>query len=337
VLSGQSFRHVRSFIRNKFVIIAIISLPGDAFRRASARVKTSILVLKPRKDGEKQLDVFMRSSISLGLEEKIARRIGLRCPDLSQHKISEIQDILAAYREYKSGITNSNVVPVNRLMDRLDVKFCIGDGGRKVPKWKSQGLNVTVVGAALEVQRGRDVAVVASDGYQFLRVNYSGDIIEGEFIDGSECSYSKLYFVKEWDILLSNMGVGRGAVGLVPPYHAGKFVSNEYTIVRAKTKEEAVYYSTLLRTKEILGDILANTTGMNRGRIQWEDISSVTVPKYSKPNADIENLVVGVEGLWKAHAEFAESKAAHVKGVVSELGVDAEDSHERWLAFKPPE
>lgn len=128
-------------------------------------------------------------------------------------------------------------------------------------------MNVIVIGSALKVQGDRGIPVFASDGYQFLRVNYGGDIIEGDFIDGSECSYNRLFVVKEWDVLLSNMGVGRGAVGLVPPYHSGKFVSNEYTIVRAKTKEEAVYYSILLRTKEILGDILANTTGMNRGRI----------------------------------------------------------------------
>jgi len=337
VLSGQSFRHVRVFIRENFIIIGIISLPGDAFRRASARVKTSILILRPRQKDEVQSDVFMESAISPGLEEKIARRIGLRSADLDSFKKAEIARIESHYRSYRAGRPGPGVIPASSLVDRLDVKFCIGDRGRKISRWRALGLDVTTIGDVLELQSDRGLSVLSSDAYQFLRVNYGGEVIEGEFIEGAECSYSILYRVREWDILLSNMGVGRGAVGIAQPYHAGKYVSNEYTIVRGDNKEEAVYYSTLLRTKEVLGDILATTTGMNRGRIQWENIATVCVPKYLSPNADIKKIVSDLESLWLAHAEFTKSRATHIGKVVSALDVDADDSHERWLAFKPPE
>jgi type I restriction enzyme M protein len=63
ILSGKSYNGIRDFIRNNFIIIGIISLPGDAFRRASARVKTSVLILRLRREGESQPDIFMASAI----------------------------------------------------------------------------------------------------------------------------------------------------------------------------------------------------------------------------------------------------------------------------------
>lgn len=41
ILSGESYLKVRDFLRSNFIIVGIVSLPGDAFRRADARVKTS--------------------------------------------------------------------------------------------------------------------------------------------------------------------------------------------------------------------------------------------------------------------------------------------------------
>lgn len=87
ILSGQSYKFVRDYIRQNFIIVGVISLPGDAFRRSAARVKTSILILRLRKEDEEQSDVFMTGSIFLGLEGKTAKRIGLTGIDLEVEKI----------------------------------------------------------------------------------------------------------------------------------------------------------------------------------------------------------------------------------------------------------
>ena len=39
ILSGDSYASVRGFIRDSFIVIGVVSLPGDAFRRSDARVK----------------------------------------------------------------------------------------------------------------------------------------------------------------------------------------------------------------------------------------------------------------------------------------------------------
>ena len=46
LLSSASFKYVRDFIRTRFLVRAIISLPGDTFKRSGSRVKTSVLVLE---------------------------------------------------------------------------------------------------------------------------------------------------------------------------------------------------------------------------------------------------------------------------------------------------
>lgn len=46
LLSSKNFRYVRDFIRRHFLIRAIISLPGDTFRRSGSRVKISVLFLE---------------------------------------------------------------------------------------------------------------------------------------------------------------------------------------------------------------------------------------------------------------------------------------------------
>lgn len=336
VLSGSSYIHVRDYIRDNFIIEAIISLPGDAFRRASARVKTSVIILRKKAEGDEQQEVFMASSIYLGIESKTAKRIGIKVADLEVAKAEEKQRIVSDYNSYIKGINGDYIVPFSNCLDRLDVKYCINDRGRKASAWLAGGYKVDRLGHILSPAEGRAVKVEEEEEYPLLIVNYDGEINDGEVLDGAESSYSKLYKVSQWDLLISNMGFGRGAISVVPPHYAGKFVSNEYTILESPSKECAVFYWNLLRTKEILGDIFSSTTGMNRGRIKWDIIQEVKVPVYEK-NAEITKLTAEIEEFWAAYAKFTRSKNIHIDRVSAELKVAGDDSLDRWLSFKPPE
>jgi type I restriction enzyme M protein len=337
VLSGDSYRSIRDWIRKTFIIEGVISLPGDAFKRCAARVKTSILILRLKQEGEDQPDVFLDYAVRLGLERKVAKRIGISVSGLDADKEAETNRILEAFLAFKRGTSRQNVYPASAIADRLDVKFCIQDNGRKKPIWINKGRTPVAFKRILGMPPGRQVDVAEDEEYQFLRVNYQGDVIDGDIILGSDCAYSHLFEVKEWDILISNMGVGRGAIGIVPPYHEGKFVSNEYTILRANSKEEAVYYSNLVRTKEILGDVLSNTTGMNRGRIDWDTIGNVEVPEYLGRDPQVAELVRTLESMWQSHATFSGNRKMYLDGISGELELNGADAQERWLGFKPPE
>jgi type I restriction enzyme M protein len=336
VLSGASYEYVREYIRDNFIIEAIVSLPGDAFRRAAARVKTSVIVLKKRAENESQEDVFMMSSVYLGLEQKMAKRIGIKHVNLAERKTAEKEAIVLAYRDYLKGKDSQHVVPFANCQDRLDVKYCVNDRGRKAHLWKKKGLEVKPLGNILSAASKREIRLQDDDDYPLLTVNYDGEINDGDTLDGATSSYTKLFRVKTWDLLISNMGFGRGAISIVPPHHNGKFVSNEYTILIAPTNECAVFFWNLLRTKEILGDILSSSTGMNRGRIKWKIIKTVLVPVY-EDSVEIRKLTSEIKKFWSAYARFTKSQKLHVTRVSDELGVAGEDSTERWLSFKPPE
>ncbi|WP_337085488.1 restriction endonuclease subunit M [Elizabethkingia anophelis] len=336
VLSGASYSHIRNYIRNNFSIEAIISLPGDCFRRASARVKTSILILQLKDPNEDQKNIFLASSVYLGIESKIAKRIGIKTLDLEAEKNKEINLIIEKYNDYLSGNINEFVYPIENCQERLDVKYCIKDRGRKTDQWLSKGYKVTTIEGILKLASDRETLVNDDEQYQLLIVNYDGEVLDGDILEGYASSYNKLYRTEDWDILISNMGFGRGAISIVPPYHRGKYVSNEYTILRAVSKEEAVFYSNLLRTKEILGDILASTTGMNRGRIKWDVIKTVKVPVY-KEKKEITQLTKEMEAFWNAYESFFNNKQKHMAKVSNELDINGKESEYRWLSFKPPE
>lgn len=337
VLSGDSYSHVRNYLRNNFIIKAVISLPGDAFKRSTARVKTSILILKLKIDDESQADIFMYSVKYIGLEKKIAKRIGVPTEKLDELKRQERDKLVDDYRNFLDGKKGKYSIVAENIQERLDVKYCINDRGRKKDVWVKNGYLITSLGKELKVQNNRSVQVDEDVKYQLLRVTYEGDIVEGDVLLGDESSYSKLFLVKEWDILISNMGVGRGAVGIVPPYHANKYVSNEYTILRANNYESTVFYTNLLRTKEILADILSTTTGMNRGRIKWDIISNVAVPMCDSNDKNLQALTKEMVEYWDATQKYMTNRIVHSQELVDIYDVDGEEACERWLGFKPPE
>jgi len=337
ILSGESYSETRDFIRDSFIITGIVSLPGDAFRRADARVKTSVLILRLRKDDDVQGDVFMDKAVYLGLTPKTAKRVGISRRELETERPKEMATIVSRFKAFKDGKRGSYVVPASRITGRLDVKHCLAEVGRRRGYWKSKGVTVAPLHTQLDEATGRGVTVTDANEYLLLKVTYDGEVQEAERKFGDECSYRVLYRVEPWDILSSNMGIGRGAIGIVPEHLAGTFVSNEYTILRAKTEEDAIYFAGILRTKEILGDVLASTTGMNRGRLRWDDMKEIEVPLRDPRNNSAAAAVAAVKAQWAAHAALVSAQVGYIDKLAKDLKLDGADSRLRWLAYKPPE
>ena len=70
VLDGKKMAFVRDFLRSHYIINGVISLHGDAFRRAGARTKTLILCLTKRTSAtEEQPDAFVYECRYIGLDD----------------------------------------------------------------------------------------------------------------------------------------------------------------------------------------------------------------------------------------------------------------------------
>jgi len=115
VLNTPSEKDFRDFIRENFIIKAVISLPRNAFINADTNVKTSVLYLikKDRKD-EKQPDVFMAISENIGHTD--AGKEALHLNDLNH--------ILTEFLNFEKGNFKSNdkifIVSGEELDDRMD-------------------------------------------------------------------------------------------------------------------------------------------------------------------------------------------------------------------------
>jgi len=76
---------------------------------------------------------------------------------------------------------------------------------------------------------------------------------------------------------------------------------------------------------------------MNRGRIKWDVISHVLLPEYKEGDKEITLLTQEVETFWSNYAQYLVRKREHKETIAGSLGVEGEDAHKRWLAYKPPE
>ena len=126
------FTAVRNFLRHHFLIRAIISLPGDAFRRQGSRVKTSVLVLEKKSSpNDAQPTCFGFFSESLGVDD-LAPRAALHDIEEARAKATgEMQLIVSGYQDYLEGrlVTAGLILEPDRLTDRLDLKSCAPERG----------------------------------------------------------------------------------------------------------------------------------------------------------------------------------------------------------------
>lgn len=72
VINGKTFENVRQWILDNFIVLGVHSLPFNAFFKAKANIKTSILHLRKKKTPtEQQCDIFMSISNNIGHDNSL--------------------------------------------------------------------------------------------------------------------------------------------------------------------------------------------------------------------------------------------------------------------------
>jgi type I restriction enzyme M protein len=348
ILGGRKYRPVRDFIRDRFLIRAVISLPGDAFQRSKARVKTSLLVLeKKRTPAEAQPPLFMYYCTAVGLDDSPRQRALPIDTENRERALTEIEEATRLFEGFLHGSEDARrwTVTPERVRDRMDVKFCLLDPFRNVEAWNQADLEVSSLSRWLEVIFpivGRDDMLDQNlldtegcdDLVTLLRVRYDGFAEPGDTIQASDSTYSTLYQVHEGDIVISNINAVNGAIAVVPQSLDGTYVSTEYTVCTAKGDVDPRLVWAMLRSPEARSDFLLAATGIGRSRIRPKVALSLKLP--------VPDEVLGgevAESLRKAEA--MEQEAATIRKQVlqkleSSLGLDNEEALAILAAFKPP-
>ena len=338
-LNASSYSWFRDMLRRLYVVKAVISLPGDAFQRSEARVKTSFIVLEKRcpedvAEWDEQPSIFMYACRFVGIDDPKRRRWMPGDDQLREDARQEVEDVVQGYARFLEGKGDEQfIVPASRADGRLDVKHCLIERD-----WR-RAIATTHLLDLVKLKEFDAPDIVECQEHegpvQLFTVTYEGAATAGRVIfPRTQTEYAQLYRVRQGEIVISNIAASYGSTAVVPSELDGLVVSKEYTVLKPVSGFDARITRALLRSPEIKAEMLLRATGANRTRIRWTDIQDIAVPY---PDDETASDFLG-------HIESAE--AARVRAISEEAAAaDAlndtmlpNGKHARMIldAFKPP-
>jgi type I restriction enzyme M protein len=339
ILSGDDYRWFRDKLRSWFLIKAVVSLPGDAFQRSNARVKTSYIVVEKRSsEDQENPPVFMYPCQHVGNDDPKRQRPRAGDAELRALANQEIDDVMRAFEEFQQGRGDPKfMVEAARIEDRLDVKNCLMSPGRQETAWAAQGLSIRPLHEMLEEREYTDDDVVTRDSEEpvtVMVVRYEGVAEAGEEMNPADSSYARLYPVHAGDIVISNIAASHGSIAVVPDDLDGCVVSSEYTVLTARPGYDPVVLQLILRSPEIRSDILLSSSGANRTRTRWDLIHDLHAP-YPSPEL-VENIRNMTEQAAEAKRQAVRLLEESRRSIQHQLHLETDDADMVLTAFKPP-
>lgn len=338
ILSGDDYAWFREKLKEWFLIRAVVSLPGDAFQRSNARVKTSYLVAERRaRLDQEQGPVFMYPCRYVGLDDPKRQRARAGDAALRRAAEEEIRQVWAAYEAFLSGSDISHSVAPDRIEKRLDVKNCLVAPGRRIADWKAQGMRIVPLAELVKPRRYEDEEVVRKDHPEAVRVlvvRYEGSADASDEIYPADGSYAKLYPVRAGDVVISNIAASHGSIAVVPEELDGSVVSSEYTVLEPLAGVDPNVVQLVLRSPEVRSEILLSASGANRTRTRWSSLKGIMVPY---PDKEIVEAVNAFTSQAEEAARVAEeARNAARLTVESALLLTSDEADTILAAFKPP-
>lgn len=341
LLGSARHRQLRDWIRRRWLVRAVVSLPGDAFQRSQARVKTSVLVLEKRLSAKQdQPSVFMYYCTAVGVDDAPRQRVLPIDEENRRRAQGEIAEVSGLFDAFHNGRSEAApwMVPADAISDRMDVKACLAQPSRRVEEWREAGLNVVALGDLIALasspERVIDPETADDELVTYLRVRYDGYTESGDEVWTSDVGSRRLTRVEEGDIVISHINALHGAVGVVPAEHSGHVVTSEYTVCRTKEGIDPLVVWSLVRSPEARADLLLLATGIGRTRIQWSEARNLLLPE---PTPELSQEIVAR----LASADLAEREAQTLREdtrrlVEEHLSLDSPTARAIIAAFKPP-
>lgn len=337
----EQFTSIRKFIREKFIIRAIISLPGDAFRRSGARVKTSVLLLeKKRNSSDVQPHCLGYFSNFIGVDDLTPRAHDTEIKEARAKAEAETNEILEGYKCFLKGtplpVSSKCVLltPV-RIMERLDLKYCVDQTGRLATQWAAAQAEVVKLKDCVSLV---DDTIVPSEHpdtvFSLLKVSYEGRCKVEKQQKGATIKTPLMRRVKEGQLIFSSIRATDGAIGIVPKEMDGGLVSaTSYNVFECKFDYDAAYLWGVLRSHEIRADMQSMSQGSGRYTTYWPEVGEIEIP-WLQEDARKETGN-GLIAAWKMEREVTELHRRSMEQILA-LGVESDDSIRRWKASRAP-
>ena len=211
ILTNPSLQEVRDFLLKRFQIKAIVSLPQMAFAHFGISIKTSIIFLRRRDNGEKPSDdeaIFMALAELIGYDAT---------GSITKNQLPEV------VRQYRTFEKNPKPSPIKTLisekkpqcfavrrgevLERLDPKFIIFGGHNLLVGIKTQNLGNLVIKEpehgssekAIPMQHENDVKYIRITDFDDEGIAPDNEFMTVESVEGK-------YLLEEGDILFAQTG-----------------------------------------------------------------------------------------------------------------------------------
>ena len=303
VLNGKSYEDIREWILSKFIILGVHSLPFNAFFKAKANIKTSILHLRKKVNSrEEQGTIFMSIANNVGHDNSLN----------DTPNRNNLIEILTAYTEWqRTGILETTVknnadpnenlecpmqywlVPAERLTtERFDAFFYAPELWRTYQR-------------LIELQRDNKIRIVdasrlnlrqkitRADKYKlrqsgeklkYFEIGYvtqNGLITKYDYAPISELPSRAEYQLKKGDILVALNNSSRGTVVLVPDEYDGALCTSGFLVIVPQSPEEGFLLWYSLRSEICKRQIyyLAQTASQPELKIEaWNNYFKIPMP-----------------------------------------------------------
>lgn len=336
IIANDDWTHVRDFIRKYFIIKAVISLPGDAFKMSGARVKTSLIYLEKKYDVEDvQPNAFMYSSVYLGVDDLPIMSSKQKIDEARRLANEEIETICSEFKKFENGEDSDYSVSPNKLQTRLDVKYCAAKNGRLVKSWQKQGFEVVELSTFVTNQENILLTQEHPDtDFRILTITYEGRTKISEIRKGKDINYAEMKVVKKGDLVFSTYNSINGAICFITDEFEGALASANYTVVRCKNDFETVYLWSLMRSTEMKAEMQAASTGMGRQYLEWVEISKIKIP-LAKP-AQRKAIGERILSAWEMESKIKESFSTVKEELNNLFNVESQASKLWYLSNRPP-
>ena len=269
VLNGESSTQHREFIREHFIIRQVISLPFNAFFKADANIKTSIIHLRKKKAGEQQGDIFMAITHNIGHDDH--KRDTPNRDNLGI--VASLYDQWIKTGKLETQVINNQspdeplacplqifVVPANKLAERLDAFYYAPELKiirQQLLEMENLGQIKIKCGADLNIIDELTESEVKGLYGQILRYFEITDVTKyGAIVNWREDFVENLptrarLRVRENDIVFAKNNSSRGTTVIIPHNFDGSLVTTGFIGIRPSTPKEAFLIWSVLSSEPI--------------------------------------------------------------------------------------
>ena len=303
VINGKTFEDIRAWIKEKFIVLGVHSLPFNAFFKAKANIKTSILHLRKKtEEAEEQCNVFMSIANNIGHDNSL-RDTPFR---------NNLTETLIAYLEWqRTGniceLTRDNydttenlecpqqywLVPGNKLTtERFDSFFYCPDlhnTYNEIRNAKKKGEIDIIKGSSLKRRKKlthtqKTKLRESDEDFKYIEI---GDVTKyGLITKYIKSKFEDLptrgeYQIHTGDILLALNNSSRGTVVLVPPEFDNAICTSGFLVIVPDNKEHGLLLWYALRSEICRKQIyyLAQTASQPELKLDcWDAYFEIPIP-----------------------------------------------------------